>query len=55
MLCLIRGHVVEPKTMFLKIMFFLGKPGFSKPRLRHICGTLGSQTPFPFAAETFHS
>ena len=34
---------------------FIGKLSFGKPRLTHICGTLGSRTPFPFAVETFYS
>ena len=41
--------------MLLKIMFFIGKLSFGKPGLMHICGTLGSRTPFPFAVEMFYS
>ena len=34
---------------------FIEKLSFGKPRLTHICGTLGSRKPFPFAVEMCYS
>ena len=55
MLYLRRGVCCGAKYYVFENCVFIEKLSFGKPRLTHICGTLGSRKPFPFAVEMFYS
>ena len=56
MLCFRRGTCCGAKKKYVfENHVFIGKLSFGKPRLTHICGTLGSRAPFPLTVKTFYS